>query len=139
MVSLTESREKTLKLISLFSSARLLSEVFYFFRGILLAKILGPSLLGIWTQMKISLLFMAYSNLGTSEAMFREVPYAVGKGCQARADRIKRAAWGLNFITSSILALIVFGYFFWFGRIWEAISVCHGTFFASLSQKAFLS
>lgn len=61
--------------------------------------------------MKISLLFMAYSNLGTSEAMFREVPYAVGKGCQARAERVKRAAWGLNFITSSLLALVVFGYF----------------------------
>ena len=111
-MTLTESRKNALRLISLFSSARFLSEVFYFFRGILLAKILGPSLLGIWTQMKVSLMFMAYSNMGSSQAMLREVPYAMGQANQARADRVKRGAWGLNFIASSMLALVVFGYFF---------------------------
>lgn len=106
-----DSNKNTLKLISLFSSARFLSEIVYFFRGMLLAKILGPGMLGIWTQMKISLLFLAYSNLGTSEAMLREVPYAAGQGDPARAAHIKRAAWTLNLTASCLLALTVFCYF----------------------------
>lgn len=109
---LKASRKKNLQLISLFSSARIVSEVFYFFRGMLLAKILGPGMLGIWTQMKISLLFMAYSNMGSSEAMLREVPYAEGQGNCERADNIKRTAWGLNITASFILAIFIFGYFF---------------------------
>jgi O-antigen/teichoic acid export membrane protein len=109
---LPATKEKNLKLISLFSSARVLSELFYFFRGMLLAKILGPSTLGIWTQMKLVLMFLVYSHLGTSDAMLREVPYAVGQGNAARADTVKRASWGLNLVTSSVLALCLFCYFF---------------------------
>ncbi len=101
------ARAKVLTLISLFSSARVLSEVFFFIRGFVLAKIFGPNTLGIWTQMKLVHMFFAYSHLGTSDAMMREVPYAVGRSDLLLAERIKRTSLGFNLIISSCLAILL--------------------------------
>ena len=104
------SREKPLTLISIFSSARLLSEIFLFIRGLSLAVVFGPHVMGVWTQMKLVLIFFPYSHLGTNDAMAREVPRAVGKGDLPRADRIKRTSLGFNLLISSCLALLFVSY-----------------------------
>ncbi|UCE06660.1 MAG: polysaccharide biosynthesis C-terminal domain-containing protein [bacterium] len=105
-------RKKTLTLISFFSSARVLSEAFFFIRGLLLAKIFGPNTLGIWTQMKLVHMFFAYAHLGTSDAMMREVPYAVGRSDLLLAERIKSTTLGFNLIVSSCLAIFLCIYIF---------------------------
>ena len=71
-----------------YSIARYLSEFLFLLRGLLLARILGPALFGVWSQLKIALLFLQYSQLGVHEALLREVPYALGGGHEGRRSAV---------------------------------------------------
>jgi O-antigen/teichoic acid export membrane protein len=88
----------------------------------MLAKILGPGILGTWTQMKLGFLFLVYSDLGTSDAMLREVPYAVGRNDLLRAERIKRTTLGFTLMVSSCLVILFFIYILIPGeRAWKSL------------------
>ena len=76
-------------------------------RGFLLAGILGPVAFGIWTKMKIVLLFLHHGQLGVHEAMLREIPLATGAGHRARARRIESSSLGFELLTSAVIACLL--------------------------------
>jgi len=106
--------------ISYFSIAHYLSEALFIIRGLLLARIFGPAIFGIWTEMKLVLLFLQYAHLGTHEAMIREVPYAVGRGDRARADNIKRTVIAFNLSSSAVTAIGIFTILLVSEKVWNA-------------------
>jgi O-antigen/teichoic acid export membrane protein len=89
---------------SSYSAARYLSEFLLLIRGFVLARILGPTLFGVWTQMKIVLVFLQFGQLGAHDAMLRGVPLAVGAGDEPRAERIKGSVLGFNLLSSMMIA-----------------------------------
>jgi O-antigen/teichoic acid export membrane protein len=104
-----DRRGSLLRHLSRYSVARYLSEVLFLIRGILLARILGPAAFGLWSQMKIALLFLQYGKLGASEAMLREIPFAAGRGDEGRAGRIRRAVFAFDLLASGMLGLALVG------------------------------
>ena len=58
---------------SYYAAARYSTEFLFLLRGFILARVLGPTLFGIWTQLKMALIFLQFSQLGAHEAMMREV------------------------------------------------------------------
>jgi O-antigen/teichoic acid export membrane protein len=87
-----------------YSAARYAAEGLLLLRGLLLARILGPAAFGLWSQMKLALLFLPYTKLGTGEALLREVPFAEGGGDGVRAERIRRAVFAFDLLVSGLIA-----------------------------------
>ncbi len=93
--------------ITVFSFSNYLSELFFFLRGLFLARILGPEIFGVWAQMKLALNGCRHSSLGANDAMVREVPYLKGQNRLATAEQIKAAAAGINLVLSTTAALLI--------------------------------
>lgn len=95
--------------LSHYASARYISESLLLLRGFALACLLGPAGFGLWSQVKLVLIFLQYGQLGVHEAMQREVPFALGRGEVRKAREI--AGNSLGFSLSSALAsgLLVLG------------------------------
>jgi len=101
-----------------YSIARYLSEFLFLLRGLLLARILGPALFGVWSQLKIALLFLQHSQLGVHEALLREVPYALGGGHEGRAREIESTSLGFSVLTSTVMATLIAAVVLIFLRGW---------------------
>lgn len=109
-----DGQRSTLADFTYYSAGRYLSEALFFLRGLALARILGPSLFGVWAQMKIVLMFLQFGQLGSHDAMLREVPYEVGKGEVECAKRIETTVlsftlWTSILIAGAIVALVALG------------------------------
>lgn len=104
---MTKKYKSVLSSISYFSISRYGAEFLFFVRGFLLAKILGPENFGLWSMMKTSMIFMQFIRLGTSEAMLREFPYAIGRGQQNYAQRVEAVVSGFNLLSAVILSLLI--------------------------------
>jgi len=74
----------------------------------------------MWTEMKLVLLFLQYAQLGTHEAMIREVPYAVGTGDHERANNIGRTVIGFNLLSSAVTAIAIIIILLLSEKIWNA-------------------
>ena len=103
-----DTKRGILSHISYYSIAQILSEALFFVRGFLLARIFGPTLFGLWTEIKLALIFLQYARFGTNEAMMREVPYAVGRGDNEYANEIKKTVFSFNILSSGFVAIILF-------------------------------
>jgi len=106
---MSDREHNILSHISYFSAARYLSEALLVIRGLILARILGPVIFGIWTQMKLVLLLIQYSHLGSHDAMVREVPYFLGMGNHEHATDIKQTVFGFNLLSSALTAIVLVG------------------------------
>jgi len=74
-------------------------------RGIILPRLLGPGLYGILGGLGLITKYGSYLQLGLTTAVAREVPHALGVGDAARAERITRAVFSFNLLTSLVPAL----------------------------------
>jgi len=111
---------KIISHISYFSTARYLAEALFVVRGFVLARILGPAVFGIWTQMKLVLLFIQYSHLGSHDAMVREVPYLVGAGKYEEATNVQQTVIGFNLFSSAFTAVAFIFILFLFRERWSS-------------------
>ncbi len=93
--------------ITYYTAGRYTSEFLYAIRGLLLASLLGPRMFGLWTKMKLTLLFLQYAQLGSHEAMLREVPDALGVGDRRRATEIERSVLGFSLTVSILVAVAI--------------------------------
>lgn len=115
-----DTRRDILSHISLFSIAQYLSEALFLIRGFLLARIFGPAFFGIWTEMKLALLFLQHARLGTNEAMVREVPYALGRGDAERANNIKNIVFRFNLLSAAFTGAGIFLFIILNRKIWNS-------------------
>ena len=83
--------------------------------SIIMKAILGPAGSGQWALIKVFGSYGEYSDLGTRNAMIREIPQAVGAGDEIRQDKIRDAAFSFTFLASFFSAAVIFAVSFFAG------------------------
>ena len=111
----SNNRQNILRDASVFSGSSYVARIMFFVRGFLGAKILGPGLYGLWSALNIILNFSYYLNLGSIEAMGREISYQKGMRSEKGMQDARNSAFSfclvVNFIFS--FALIIFTLILW--------------------------
>lgn len=75
--------------------------------GIVVRKLLGPTLMGYWVGLSVLKMYISYCNLGTLQAGERDIPYNYGKGDFKKAKEIKDHILGFGILMSGFLTLII--------------------------------
>jgi len=124
MIQRSLDRKNVLRDTSFFSGGIYVSQVMFFIRGFLNARILGPGVYGLWSALNIILKYSTFSHLGTFNAMAREIPYENGQGSKNAMDKVRNVA--LSFSLSAVLvfsvALLTVTIF-----LWKRISIAEAT------------
>ena len=84
------------------------SQILYIIRGFIIARLLSPSLYGIWSILRSFFGSSSYLGFGTQQAMLREVPFSVGEGNKEKKSVIIQTSLSWNIIISSFVMLLVF-------------------------------
>ena len=94
---------------SIFSGGVYISQILFFIRGFLNARILGPGLYGLWSGLNIILNYSAYARLGSLNAMNREIPYQNQNGRRSEEEMYKtrNAAFTICLVTSFIFSFVL--------------------------------
>jgi O-antigen/teichoic acid export membrane protein len=72
--------------------------------GVLTRNFLGPVQMGVWSLLQLILIYSAYSPLGVTEGISREIPLQLGKKDFQKADEIKDVVFTFALFTSSLIA-----------------------------------
>jgi O-antigen/teichoic acid export membrane protein len=97
---------------SIYTTASILTQAITLITGILSRKYLGPVQMGVWSLLQIIIVYGAYSSLGVTEAISREIPYHRGKGDEAKAEEIKNIIFSFSMFTSLLVAVGCIAYAF---------------------------
>ncbi|MBU1911925.1 MAG: oligosaccharide flippase family protein [Candidatus Omnitrophica bacterium] len=98
------NRENIVRNASIFSGGVYISQILFFVRGFLNAKILGPGLYGLWSGLNIILNYSAYARLGSLNAMNREIPYQNGRCSDEDMGKTRNVAFTIALVTSFIFS-----------------------------------
>ncbi len=101
------NRENIVRDASIFSGGVYISQMLFFVRGFLNAKILGPGVYGLWSGLNIILNYSSYARLGSLNAMNREIPYQNGRCSEEDMDRTRNAAFTICLVTSFIFSFVL--------------------------------
>ena len=107
MVKKSLNRENIVRDASLFSGSVYISQVMFFIRGFLNAKILGPEMYGLWSGLNIILNYSPYVRLGSLNAMNREIPYQNGRCSPEDMEKTRNSAFTICLVTSFIFSLVL--------------------------------
>jgi O-antigen/teichoic acid export membrane protein len=88
------------------------ASVFLFLKGILIARILGPSWFGVWGILMIILSYNLHSHFGLIHGMNKRVPYLRGKGNVSEAKEIVDTSFWSIVSIGAILAILLFVFSF---------------------------
>jgi len=99
--------QNIIKNACLFSGSTYLAQTMFFIRGFLNARILGPGLYGLWSALNIILTYSAYANLGSLNAMNKEIPYHNGMNSISCAEKIKDVTFTICVIMASLFSFIL--------------------------------
>jgi len=103
-------RENIIRDVSIFSGGTYVSQAMFFIRGFLNAKILGPALYGLWSALNIISSYASYVQLGSLNAMNREIPYQNGRRSTQGMDKARNVTFTIclvmNLIFSSVLIIV---------------------------------
>ncbi|HAZ09629.1 MAG TPA: hypothetical protein DCY56_00775 [Candidatus Omnitrophica bacterium] len=114
MKNVLNKKQEIIQDIAMFSTSSYFAHLAYFVRGFLNAHIVGPSMYGLWSALNIIFSFVFCPTLGVLDGMSREIPYSIGKGDYANADRVRANAFGFSLIASIIasISIIIVSLFF---------------------------
>jgi O-antigen/teichoic acid export membrane protein len=109
---LDNTKNQIIKDSSKFITSTYLGSLTGLITGILTRKFLGPTLMGIWTYLKVIQHYTTYSQLGIASATEKEIPYYHGKKDYQKAIQIRNNAFTFTNIISFILLVIFLIYAF---------------------------
>jgi len=72
--------------------------------GFLVARFLGPEVVGSFRVFLIPLTYLMFLNLGTNDGIQRQIPYYVGKEMPERVDAVASAAGAFNLFMSVVVS-----------------------------------
>jgi O-antigen/teichoic acid export membrane protein len=99
-------QHKTLAyLVGALAGGNVIATAIHMLGGILLARIVEPSVLGLFTGIGLVLGYAPFLTAGVSNGLNRELPYYIGKGEQDRADELAAAAQSCMIFIGSLAAL----------------------------------
>lgn len=97
-------KDEILSDASLYTSMSILTQLITLAAGILTRRFLGPVQMGIWSLLQIILVYSAYSALGVTEAISREIPFYRGRGEYEKAEQLKNIIYSFSTLTSFFVA-----------------------------------
>lgn len=100
-------RHQIIKHTFIYTLANQITQVIAIVAGILTRNFLGPVQMGMWATLQMALQYSAYSSLGTTQGITREIPYYLGKQNQGKADEIKNLVSSFQVLTAVIAALAI--------------------------------
>lgn len=101
-------RRAIIQQIMQFAGANLVVQAARFLKNFFLARMLGPSLFGLWNGLQVILVYGANAHLGALHAMNREVPQRRGRGENDDIPSIARASLTFTMLATAIIAAILF-------------------------------
>lgn len=112
--NLSSERKDAIKLTVIMSSSVLIGRILAIPSGIVTAKFLGPSLLGVLAIINLIMQYAEYTQLGLLQSMPRNVPIAYGKGDKKEAKLIINTVF-TGFFFASAFSVLVLWILFIFG------------------------
>ncbi len=106
-------KNKLLMDAGVYSIASILTQAVTLLAAILTRRFLGPTQMGIWSLLQVILVYSAYTGLGVSEAISREIPYYRGQGDERTAKEIKDVIFTFSLLTTFALSAAVMVYALW--------------------------
>ncbi len=100
-------KKEIFKQIGIYSGSTQLAQLITLVAAILSRRFLGPLQTGIWSVLQIIVDYSKYSTMGTMEVVTREIPYLIGKGEPAKAEKIKNIAFSFILSTSIFIAVCI--------------------------------
>jgi len=119
-------RQEIIRDASIFSGSAYIAQGMSFIKGFLNARMLAPSLYGLWSGLNIILDYSAYVHIGALNGMNIEIPYQKGRGSEDNISKARNSAFTICLINSVIfsLALVIIAVFLWRGnKISESIGL----------------
>jgi len=104
--TLSLEKKDVIRLTLIMSSSVIIGRILSIPSGIVTAKFLGPSLLGVLAIINLIIQYASYSQLGLLQSMPRDIPIAYGKGDKQEAKLIVNAVF-TGFFFASVFS--VFG------------------------------
>jgi O-antigen/teichoic acid export membrane protein len=99
-----------------YSTASFIFQATYLVQNVVVARLLGPALVGLWDALSLVNLYNV-THLGVLQAVYREVPIVRGRGDAALVARLRNQALVAAIVPSTVLSLAVLGYA---GLTWRA-------------------
>ena len=100
-----EGMRSILRDASRYTGATYLTQVGSFVVGLVTKGLLGPTNVGIWSLLNILLSYLAVVQIGTGDAVAKEVPYLRQKGERHFAERLANAMLGFVLSASAVVAV----------------------------------
>ncbi len=91
-----------------FTISNYISNFFTAFRGIIVANILGPKLMGIWSGLFIIISYAESVNLGSVNTLTKEFPYYKGEGNILHMENLKNAVFTYTIFSTIFVSIIIF-------------------------------
>lgn len=99
----------------LVGSGSMVCQVLGTLTALALRMLLDPSLMGVWSGLKVFLGYGNFAGLGASKAAAREIAYETARGNREAAERATNVAFTLNSITSGLYLVGLLAAAVWMG------------------------
>ena len=86
---MTENKRNILKHIIVYLPSRYFSQFLGFFTSVFMKRFLGPFYIGVWSLLRFIIIYVNYSELGSSMAIYYKIPFYNGKGDRKEAEKVK--------------------------------------------------
>jgi O-antigen/teichoic acid export membrane protein len=77
--------------------------------GVLVARYVAPQDAGAFRAFSIPMMYLTFLHLGTPDGLNRQLPFRIGKGEHAEAERLVATAGAWNFLVSALVSLVFLG------------------------------
>lgn len=123
---ISQAKKELLHLTVWMSVARILGKAVAIPASILVAKWLGPALLGAYSLIELIGKYASYANLGIVFCLNRELPMAYGKADLLEAKHVQNTIFTIHFFASGVAVLGIWALYFCgltFGGVLDAVIV----------------
>ncbi|MBN2604082.1 MAG: oligosaccharide flippase family protein [Candidatus Thermoplasmatota archaeon] len=91
--------------ISTFLSTSLISQICYLLQGLIIVKIVPPSIMGLWISMQLLQTYGNHLHLGITNSVNRQVPFYIGVGDRKKAKMIESNGKTVLILLSTLIVV----------------------------------
>lgn len=102
-----KEEEIIIKEASGLAASRYISQAILAIRGFIIAKVLGPSLYGMWNIVMTTTSLAESLDLGSGQALMREIPYNNGRGLEKKNKELISSSFWWQFLITAICSLVL--------------------------------
>ncbi len=120
-------RKEIFKDAGIYTLSSYVGQFFDVINGILVRRFLGPTNMGIWAFLQVIQNYAKHAGLGITTATARDVPYFLGKGDKAQAEKIQNLVFSFTILTALMVSIgiVIFAYV---NRFRYSEPIYHGLF-----------